>query len=213
MMGEPGVDPGRLHAWLEARSLARGLPPPVADHGGFRVDTNSDVETARWVFAEAGPDLATLARSIEKPGYFIKLCGTAESLRGVLPAGWTILPPAFFMQARTQPAIEPLTEGYRIESGRTGMVTAIRIFTEADELAASGYAAETPHAFAYDRIATQPPHRRKGLGRALMAALHAAKTCSDTPELLVATEDGRALYSTLGWEIISPYATACFVAL
>lgn len=192
--------------------MARGLPSPVADHGGFRIDTNSDVETARWVFAAAGPELAKLARSIEKPGYFIKLCGTAESLRRALPAGWTILPPAYFMQARTEPAPQPLPEGYRVESERSGMVTAIRILTEADALAASGYAAETSAAFAYDRIATQPPHRRKGLGRTLMTALHAAKTCSDTPELLVATEDGRALYSTLGWEIISPYATACFVA-
>ena len=32
------MDPGRLHAWLAARSIARGLPPPVSEPGGFRVE-------------------------------------------------------------------------------------------------------------------------------------------------------------------------------
>jgi hypothetical protein len=41
-----------------------------------------------------------------------------------------------------------------------------------------------------------------------MTTLLAAKQHSSSPELLVATDDGRALYSTLGWETISPYSTA-----
>src|SRR5436305_1649172 len=54
------LDPA-LFAWLAARSIARGVPLPVASHGGYRVDTRSDTETARWVFAHAGPGLESLA--------------------------------------------------------------------------------------------------------------------------------------------------------
>ena len=45
--------------WLTARSLARGLPPPIADRGGLRVDVGSDAEISRWVFA--APDAAIVA--------------------------------------------------------------------------------------------------------------------------------------------------------
>jgi GNAT superfamily N-acetyltransferase len=88
------------------------------------------------------------------------------------------------------------------------MVLEARIFSETGALAASGYAAETRGVFIYDRIVTEPEHRRKGLGHTLMLTLHSARQHPSGPELLVATEDGRALYSTLGWETISPYSTA-----
>jgi hypothetical protein len=38
-MKDQGVDPALLEAWLSARSIARGLPLPIPDQGGFRVDT------------------------------------------------------------------------------------------------------------------------------------------------------------------------------
>jgi len=91
------------------------------------------------------------------------------------------------------------------------MVSEARIYSETGALAASGYAAETQEVFIYDRIVTEPLHRRKGLGLAIMITLHAAKQHPSVPELLVATKDGRALYSTLGWETISPYSTASIV--
>lgn len=207
-MGSQGVDPPILNAWLSARSVARGLPLPVAEYGGFRVDTKSDAEVARWVFPRAGPGLESIARSIGKPGYLLKLCGAADELRAALPAGWEIHAPGYFMRAGGEPPARHLPDGYRIEVKRVGIVWEARIFSESGALAASGYAAETPDVFIYDRIVTAPEHRRKGLGHALMRSLHDARQQMSGPELLVATEDGRALYSTLGWETISPYSTA-----
>jgi GNAT superfamily N-acetyltransferase len=206
-----GVDPTVVKAWLSARSIARGLPLPVPDHGAFRVDTRSEAEVARWVFARAGPGLETLARSVREPRHLLKLCGTEEELLAVLPAGWTLHPPAYFMRATGAPAPRRLPDGYRVEARRVGMVSEARIVSETGALAASGYAAETQDVFIYDRIVTDPAHRRKGLGHVLMQTLHAARQRSGNPELLVATEDGRALYSTLGWETISPYSTASIV--
>ena len=206
-----GVDPQILLAWLSARSLARRLPPPVPEHGGFRVDTNSADEIARWVFPKIGPGLKRLARSITEPRYLLKLCGAPHELQAALPAAWQLHAPAYFMRARGEPTVPHLAEGYRIESTLGGQVSEARIFCQTGVLAASGYAAETDQVFVYDRIITQPDHRRNGLGSALMAALHAAKRHRDNPELLVATQDGRSLYSALGWETISPYSTASVV--
>jgi hypothetical protein len=41
-----------------------------------------------------------------------------------------------------------------------------------------------------------------------MMALRTTREKRDSAELLVATEEGRALYSALGWKTISPYSTA-----
>jgi len=40
-----------------------------------------------------------------------------------------------------------------------------------------------------------------------MAALCRART-RPVPQLLTATADGHALYTTLGWSVVSPYVTA-----
>jgi GNAT superfamily N-acetyltransferase len=210
-MGIQGVDPLLLHGWLSARSVSRGLPSPVPEYGGFRVDTNSDAEIARWVFPRTGAGLEDLARSIHEPRYFLKLCGTADELRSALPIGWELHAPGYFMQATIEPPSRRLADGYRIETKRVGMVWEARIFSETGALAASGYAAETQGVFLYDRIVTEPEHRRKGLGHVLMLTLHDARRHSSAAELLVATEEGRALYSTLGWETISPYSTASII--
>lgn len=210
-MNDQGVEPHVLEAWLSARSIARGLSLPIPDHGGFRVDTRSHAEIARWVFPKASDSLEQLARSIREPRHFLKLCGPASELRAALPRDWTLQAPSYFMQATANPPSGHLPDGYRIEVKRTGMVLEARIFSDAGTPAASGYAAETQSVFVYDRIATEPAHRRKGLGRALMQALHEAQQHPDGTELLVATEDCRALYSTLGWKTISPYSTASIV--
>ncbi len=207
-MSNPSVDPTILNAWLSARSVARGLPMPVHEHGGFRVDTNSDAEIARWVFPKVAPGIEELARTITEPRYFLKLCGTADELQGALPKAWKIYAPSYFMRAKKEPPARLLPDRYAIEIKRVGAVIKARITFETGALAASGYAAETSEVFIYDRIVTEPEHRRKGLGHVLMRALHDTRQQPGTPELLVATEDGRALYSTLGWETISPYSTA-----
>lgn len=206
--GMDGVPPALLHAWLAGRSLARGLPAPVADRGGYRVDTRSDSEYCRWVFAAPHPDLAALARDVDQPGRLIKLCGADDALRQLLPDGWQLHAPAFFMQAGNWPASGALPPGYRCETLRVGPVCQVATFGEDGTLAASGYAAETSEAFVFDRIVTAPEHRRRGLGAAVMAALRAMRTRRDAPELLVATEEGRCLYQRLGWRVLSPYTTA-----
>lgn len=200
------MDRDVVAAWLGARSVARGLPAPVLDHGGLRVDTWSEKEHQRWVFAQPDAGIAVLGRALAAPRLFIKLCAPSEELRSLLPSRWEVKASGYFMAAtRDDPPLD-LAPGYRVESEHHGAVTHVRIMTGA-EVAASGHAAETADAFVYDRIETAAEHRRRGLGRALMIALGQARRSPTVPRLLVATELGSKLYASLGWTARSVYST------
>jgi hypothetical protein len=208
-MADSSVDPALVLAWLTARSIARDLPLPVHDRGGFRVDTNSEKEVRRWVFPGLCEGLSAIGRQVSASRHFLKLCGCAADLGNALPSKWEIQPSSYFMRAEvTPPHAPPLPDGYQIERDQTGPITHVRVTAPDTSLAASGYAAEAADVFVYDRIETSPGHQRKGLGAAVMFALGGARQSHAAPQLLVATEDGRKLYTALGWTVLSPYATA-----
>ncbi len=199
-----------LFGWLAARSIARGLPAPVADHGGFRVDTGGEVEIRRWAFTRTGNGLSQLGRMLDAPGHFLKLCGTGEELLAVLPPNWQLQKePGYVMQGPEEgPPPAALPAGYTLQLDRDARGSRVAILAPDGALAASGTAAEAAGVFVYDRIITEPDHRRRGLGRVVMAALRETQADRAATELLVATDDGRALYATLGWRAISPFVTA-----
>lgn len=209
---EPAVsdaDPVLVHAWLAARSIGRGLPLPVPDRGGLRVDTARPEERRRYVFARPTDGMRELAESIREPRIALKLAGTREELASLLPARWRIAKPGFMMiRERPDTAEDTCPGGYRLERSTTGAATAVRILTAHGELAASGYAVEYAGVFVYDRIVTEAAHRRRGLGCAVMAALGAARRSVASRPVLVATPEGRALYAGLGWTLHSPWTTA-----
>jgi len=203
------LDPALVFAWQAAHSIARGSPTPVRDRGGMRVDTGSEREAIRWVFPRMCEGLRAIARDVTAPRHALKLCGTDEVLLDALPDRWELLPANHFMIATTATFdATSLPDGYRLEVHRAGAVTRACILAPDGELAAAGCAAETSEAFVYDRIETGPDHRRKGLGIAVMAALGDARRSSTTPQLLVATEEGRGLYAKLGWKVLAPVAAA-----
>jgi GNAT superfamily N-acetyltransferase len=98
--------------------------------------------------------------------------------------------------------------GYQLEVARDERGIAVRVLSHNGEIAASGFAAETPEAFVYDRIVTEPAHQRRGLGLTVMTALGAQRRSRNARHVLVATPEGRALYAALGWTVRSPFATA-----
>lgn len=208
-MTQSPIDPRLVFAWQAAHSVARGSPLPVHDRGGYRVDTCSEKEVKRWVFPQLCEGLREIAQEITMPRHFLKLCGTDEELRGVLPDRWEIQPANYFMIAADIGLdAKPLPDGYTLELQQTGPVARAFVIAPDGELAAGGCAAETAEVFVYDRIETSPDHRRKGLGAAVMAALGAARKSAVNPQLLVATADGRGLYANLGWTVLAPFAAA-----
>ncbi|HZO65550.1 MAG: GNAT family N-acetyltransferase [Kribbellaceae bacterium] len=60
-----------------------------------------------------------------------------------------------------------------------------------------------------DRIETDPGHRRRGLGSAVMAALvEAAEARGATRGILIASRDGQRLYRSLGWKKVADIVVA-----
>jgi GNAT superfamily N-acetyltransferase len=206
--GGPNADPALVWGWLAGRSLARGLPQPVPDRGGMRVDTGSPDEVRRHVFAGPEPGLAELAASIHAGRIFLKMCGPAEQLRALAPPRWQLQPGAYLMTHAGPADAAPVpADGYRLELERGKGVFAARIHARDGSVAASGHAAEHGGYFVFDRIATHAAHRRRGLGRTIMSALGAMQQARQARRVLVATEEGRALYEALGWKVVTAYST------
>lgn len=60
-----------------------------------------------------------------------------------------------------------------------------------------------------DRIETNPAHRRRGLGSAVMAALvETARAHGATRGILIASRDGQRLYRSLGWKTVADIVVA-----
>ncbi len=204
-----GVAPDLLAAWAAGRSMSRGLPAPMRDGEAIRVDTGSPTETRRYIFATPTPAITALAATVAEPRILIKLCAPLTELMALLPGSWREHPQAYFMacDGPMRGGI-PLPPGYTLTVDRDGDVLAARITAADGTLAARGRAVRHAGLFVYDQIATHPAHRRRGLGGAIMRAL--ATHRGDARQVLTATAAGHALYTSLGWSVLSLYSTAEF---
>jgi GNAT superfamily N-acetyltransferase len=207
-MPEARADPALVAAWLAARSISRGLPLPVEDHGGLRVDTRSETESCRYVFARPLRGIVELGRSIDDPLVVLKLCASPEVMRCMLSRRWAVEQTASLMACDRAMPLRPMPAGYRLELHSAQRVIRCSIWAPDETIAASGYAVEHGGVFVFDRIITEGAHGRRGLGTALMTALADARRDSSSRFVLVATPDGRGLYESLGWHVESPYSTA-----
>ena len=102
------------------------------------------------------------------------------------------------------PTLDP-PHPYRATVGRTRAAIRVRISTAQGDEAASGVVGVSGDDAVADSITTEPEHRRRGLGSAMMSALvDRARRAGARHGLLVASEQGRHLYTSLGW---APRAT------
>jgi hypothetical protein len=168
-------------------------------------------ESRRFVFASPAVGLCQLGKTVREPRVLLKLCGSEDLMREILPLRWQIQPPSYMMIRGSSclSADVRLPSGYRnAEVQKYGPIITARIYTSDGAPAASGYAVESEQVFIFDRITTESAHRRLGLATAVMAALSARRQSKASRQVLVATPQGRCLYEKLGWEIYSPYTTA-----
>jgi len=204
------VDPALVLTWLRGWCLAWQTPPPVAQRDCWRVEVGLPDQKTRYVFPAASPEIARLARAVTEPCVYIKALLTVEQLRRELPSSWRLDPPRFMMRRATlDGAAAVLPPLYRLEVQSDAAVPAARVVTAYGETAASGQVTQVGDYAIYNVIQTEPAHRRRGLGRAVMRALDGvARGKGARQGVLMATGEGRALYESLGWEVISPYASA-----
>ena len=204
------ADEGVVAAWIEGWALSRGVGPPVPAYGGLRVDVGLPDQKARYVFAQASPGVHEASCAIEEPHVFLKVCASPERVGPLLHRGWDIRAVGFMM---TTGALEPVEvdrpAGYRFDHCAIAAGCLVNILTGEADVAASGRVILVGRASVFDRIETHPAHRRRGLGRIVMNELgRLAREAGASSGILVATADGRALYSALGWRLHTLYTTA-----
>jgi GNAT superfamily N-acetyltransferase len=190
--------------------MSRDVAPPVPAYGGWHIDVGLPDQQARYVFAAVSDGVRRASMEIDGQHTFLKACAEPGTLTNHLAAGWILRPQGFFMDWPSLSAggCRPVAHyDLSVVNVRQGVWT-IEASTMGS-LAARGSVLIVDRFAIFDRIETDASHRRKGLGRAIVAQLASiAVTEGATHGLLVATPDGRALYETIGWRVHSPYSTA-----
>jgi len=213
-MMENIVDFALITRWLAGWSLSRGVPLPSLLDGGLVVEVGMPEQLRRHVFLDAGQALQACAERIHDPSIFLKAAVEPQVLRQALPSRWHIEKPGYFMMGPAHgTGTAAMPQGYKANFEIAHGAHLVRVVHESGEPAASGRIVLHGRTAIFDRIETAEAHRRRGLGSAVMMALDSlAIQAAVNERLLVATEDGRALYTRLGWRVISPWSTAVLLA-
>ena len=174
------------------------------------VDVGYEDQKSRYVFSELNEDFIQLSTFIDEPRVFLKVCAAAGEVEQVVPGKWTIQPQAYMMSCfhPMNIADSNLQEEYRLEFDNYNSTFVVRILTREGVLASGGRVVLVNDLAVYDRIETDSQHRRKGLAGFLMKELEKIALSNGVfKNFLVATEEGRSLYQSLGWEIYSLYTS------
>ncbi|KFF21779.1 GNAT family N-acetyltransferase [Chryseobacterium sp. JM1] len=199
-----------VEKWLKGWSLSRKLPLPVRYKKGFKVEVGEEKQKIRYVFSELNDDFIELSKQINEPWIYLKVCASPDEVKKRVPDQWVIQSPGYMMSCFGLMKIkaENLCKGYRIESETYNSTTVIKIIAETHELASVGRVVMIDDLAVYDRIITEEKHQRKGLATFLMKELEkVAVSKGISNNFLVATEVGRSLYQSMGWELYSPYTS------
>ncbi|GLZ76643.1 hypothetical protein Afil01_14500 [Actinorhabdospora filicis] len=192
-------------AWGTGWAASRRTPAPVAVPGGFRVDVDEPGHRVRHVLHDLGALPALDVDAV--PGAWVKAVAEPGDLHAALP-GWTPGPPGYLMTGPVTTDVPAAPEGYSVEAGEEPGVLAVSV-RDAAGAAAYGRLGLAGDFGVLDKIVTEPGHRRRGLGRLVVAVLLAEAGARGVGTgLLVGTDDGRALYRALGWSDRAPLPSA-----
>ncbi|MBE1487655.1 GNAT family N-acetyltransferase [Plantactinospora soyae] len=195
-----------MMAWGRGWAVSRGTAAPVEVAGGFRVDVGLPGHRVRHVLHTYDAySLRRLARELTAPGNWIKAAGDPGEFRAALPEGWTMDIAGYLMTVPlSRSAVERPASPYTIRVDLDGEVAVATVRDDSGATAASGRLARAGEFGIVDKVETEPAHRRRGLGSVVMRALgDRAAARGMRTGILVATDDGRALYRSLGWTVRS----------
>lgn len=190
--------------WARGWAYARGFPRPAAVPGGVRVEVAEPGRRVEWVATDDADTLAGLVDAARAtPEAWLSV--VTESPAGVRPwfveAGLVASDgeEALMSIQLADHASRRLPDGYRAEVDRDGGLITVTVRV-GEDVAAGGRIAVIGADAVADRIQTEPDHRRRGLGGAVMSLLvSAAREAGAVHGILVASEMGEPLYAGLGW--------------
>lgn len=185
-----------LGAWVAGWCLSRGITA-TRWHDGWMAVVAAETRAVEYLLAfPDGDDLAAvLAATQGRPDAWLTVLGPVPK-----PVPQELDPVTHserFMVAPLRPGGIPAAVSLHVE----GEVAFATVSVDG-ERAAWGQVAVTPGGFAVvDRIGTDPAYRRRGLATEVMAGLTSwAATRGAATGLLFASEQGRRLYGSLGWQ-------------
>ncbi|WP_433545696.1 N-acetyltransferase family protein [Streptomyces sp. CA-294286] len=198
-------------AWTEGWALSRGAAAPVPQPWGVTIDIGLPNAVTRHVLldgsAQDGAAVRKLLNAEAAPGTWIKFLEPPEVVAPWMVDGWEYDTPGHLMTLPlTGHAAAPdVPTGYLRRSWTRAGLTRVLILAADGSLGARGQVAVTGGTAVVDQVETGRAHRRRGLGTLLMRTLQAyAAEQGARGGVLGATDDGHALYTTLGWEKVSP---------
>ncbi|GAA1672529.1 hypothetical protein GCM10009830_18400 [Glycomyces endophyticus] len=202
--------PDLVMAWGRGRAHSRTTAQPEPVAGGYRVAVGPPSTEIREVFHTYTPDsLAATAQRLDTPGNQVMIAGPSALLQSVVPSTWTMDEGGHLMTAEFAPLAYAVPAGYRLAVETEGPLTVARIFHANGDLAASARLGRDGAFGVFDKVVTAPNHQRRGLGSTAMRALSTtAHALGMRFGLLVASDDGRALYEHLGWSFVSDFPGA-----
>lgn len=217
---QPSPPAALVRRWLAGWAAARDLPDAEAvGDGVLRTRVGAPGRDVEYVVldADASPrrvDRAALA-SLDDRDPWISVPTSdpgrvADRLaeHGLATAA---LPEWLMERALDAPsAAALLPSGYAVRTDHPAPhCVEVRVTDPDGATAASGRLGVAGGVGVPDRVSTAPGHRRRGLGSVVMGALGGAAVdlgCSRA--VLVASQDGRRLYLTLGWDVVGAVVVA-----
>jgi len=199
-----------IEKWLKAWSLSRKLALLIRYKSGFKVEVGEEKQKIRYVFPEINDDFIELSKQIDEPWIYLKVCASPDEIKNRVSENWIIQPPGYMMNCfgPMKNSARPLCESYGIEYEKYNSTTVVRIIAENGKQASVGRIVIVDDLAVYDRIVTEENHQRKGLATFLMRELEKIALSNGIHNnFLVATEQGKSLYKTIGWELYSPYTS------
>ncbi|MER5890127.1 GNAT family N-acetyltransferase [Streptomyces sp. NPDC001941] len=191
-------------AWVGGWAASREHPRPLGRPWGWYVEVGRPAMTARHVVGRPAREAALEAvAAASGPYVVVTVPGEPDEVAGWLPGDWRVNPEQCFhlMTVDLDPGRPRTPEGYRLGIEVAGEVVRALVTGPRGQEAARGQMAVHAGVAVFDQVITEPEHRRRGLGVLMMRALadHAVGTGARTGAL-GATDEGRALYESLGWK-------------
>lgn len=205
--------------WQHGWGLARGLAPATEVDGGLLVTLDLPGRYQEFVAFDAAavPAMAARAARAPRPTWLSVVTHDPESARARFAAARleTIGTHDFLMTIPLDDhPVREAPDGYGVAITETGGVLAATVTHRDGSPAARGLMGLHGTDAVAHAIATEPAHRRRGLGSVVMSALgRAARRRGATTGLLVAVPEGERLYTSLGWSTDAHFLTAAAPSL
>lgn len=193
------------------------FPAATEDDGILRVDIGLPGRSVEYVVVDADEHprridrAASLALAYGDAWVTVPTRDEARTTDRLVEHGLRTPPYPEWMMAVAlddQRVVAP-SDGYTCSTEAGPGIVAITVHDPDGQVAATGQMGVVGEVAVMDKIETRPAHRRRGLGAAMMSVLaDRARSMGAVRAVLMASTEGRALYTSLGWTTLCPVVVA-----